>query len=223
MQLSSEQLEKLYQSRFDEEAAHCDAIWKVLCKRFFQRWIPEDSTVLDLAAGHCEFINNITAGRRIAVDLNADVERRAAEGVETIVARSDDVSAVEDGSVDRVFISNFFEHLSRPDILATLAEMHRVLRPDGKLLLLQPNIRYAARNYWQFFDHITAVDDRAMVEAFEQTGYAVEKDIPRFLPFSTKGRLPSTPTLVSMYVRFPPAWRILGGQAFMVATPVTAP
>ena len=32
--------------------------------------MPRDATVLDLAAGHCEFINNIQAGRRIAVDLN---------------------------------------------------------------------------------------------------------------------------------------------------------
>lgn len=220
MEMSSEQLKRLYQSRFDEETAQRDAVWKVLCSRFFQHWIPEESTVLDLAAGHCEFINNIAARRRIAVDLNPDVVQRAAEGVETVVARSDELAAIDDQSIDRVFISNFFEHISRDAILSTLIEIRRVLRSDGRLLLLQPNIRFVGNEYWQFFDHITAVDDRAMVEAFEQTGYTVVKNIPRFLPFTTKGKLPSGPALVRMYLKFPLAWRLLGGQAFMVAKPI---
>lgn len=34
--------------------------------------------------------------------------------------------------------------------------------PAGRLLILQPNVRYCGRDYWQFFDHITPVDDRAV-------------------------------------------------------------
>lgn len=219
MDLSSEQLKRLYHARFSEETMRRDRVWQVLCSRFFQGWIPEDSTVLDLAAGHCEFINNISAARRIAVDLNPDVALRAGTGVETVVARSDQLDAIADGSVDRVFISNFFEHLPREAILSTLTEVRRVLRADGLLLLLQPNIRYVRSEYWQFFDHITAIDDRAMLEAFEHTGYDVVKNIPRFLPFTTKGKLPTGPALVRAYLKFPLAWRFLGGQAFMVARP----
>jgi ubiquinone/menaquinone biosynthesis C-methylase UbiE len=119
-----------------------------------------------------------------------------------------------------VFISNFFEHINHETILATLVEVRRVLKPAGQLLLLQPNVRYCAKDYWQFFDHITPVDDRAMVEAFAQTGYRVVKNIPRFLPYTTKSRLPSGPGLVRLYLKVPLAWRVLGAQAFMVATPV---
>jgi SAM-dependent methyltransferase len=212
----SEDLRALYAHRFgNEEVARAD-LWKVLCTQFFQRWVPRDATVLDVAAGHCEFINNIEAAERIAVDLNPDVVVRAAEGVRAHVCPSDRMTDLADGSVDRVFISNFFEHVPREVILSTLEEVHRVLRPGGKLLVLQPNIRYCARDYWMFFDHITPVDDRALAEAFAATGFDLELCIPRFLPYTTKGRLPSGPWLVRLYLRLTWAWRLFGAQAFMV-------
>ena len=155
----------------------------------------------------------------MAVDLNSDVRLHAAAGVQAHVLRSDDLVGIDGQSVDVVFISNFFEHISREAILATLVEVRRVLRPGGRLLVLQPNIRYCARDYWQFFDHVTPVDDRALVEAFATTGYDVITNIPRFLPYSTKSRLPSGPALVKLYLRVPLAWRVLGAQAFLVATP----
>ena len=219
MELESDRLKALYRNRFTSESEQRQGIWGVLCAHFFQQWVPEDAVVLDLAAGHCEFINNIRAGRRIAVDLNPDVTLRAAPGVQTHVLRSDDLAGIDGRSVDVVFISNFFEHISREAILATLVEVRRVLRPGGRLLVLQPNVRYCARDYWQFFDHITPVDDRALVEAFTATGYDVILNIPRFLPYTTKSRLPSGPALVKLYLRVPLAWRVLGAQAFMVATP----
>ncbi|HVE25278.1 MAG TPA: class I SAM-dependent methyltransferase [Sporichthya sp.] len=215
----SESLRTLYAHRFSGEGAARDDIWQVLCADFFQRWIPPAATVLDLAAGHCEFINNISALRRIAVDLNPDVAVRAAPGVETHVARSDALDPIADDSVDVVFCSNFFEHITRDAILATLTEARRVLAPGGRFLLLQPNVRFCGRDYWQFFDHITPIDDRAMEEAFAATGFRVRTNIPRFLPYTTKSRLPTGPGLVRLYLKVPLAWRVLGAQAFMVAEP----
>ena len=219
MELESEGLKELYSNRFDGEAEQRQQTWRVLCRDFFQRWVPPNSTVLDLAAGHCEFSNNIVAARRIAIDLNPDVRQRAAAGVETHVLRSDRLTAIEDRSIDVVFISNFFEHISRETILSTLVEVRRVLKPAGQLLVLQPNVRYCARDYWQFFDHVTPVDDRALIEAFSATGFDLVKNIPRFLPYTTKSRIPSADWLVRFYLRVPLAWRFLGAQAFMVATP----
>lgn len=221
MELESNGLKALYRNRFDKESEQRQETWEVLCRDFFQTWVADDAVVLDLAAGHCEFINNISAGRRIAVDLNPDVKVRAAAGVETHVLRSDDLVDIAEQSIDVVFISNFFEHVSREVILSTLVEVRRVLRPGGRLLVLQPNVRYCARDYWQFFDHITPVDDRALVEAFTATGFDVVKNIPRFLPYTTKSFLPSWPVLIKAYLRIPLAWRVLGAQAFMVATPTT--
>jgi hypothetical protein len=70
-----------------------------------------------------------------------------------------------------------------------------------------------------FFDHITPVDDRALVEALHAEGYAVDVCIPRFLPYTTKSGLPHGPGLVRLYLRMPLAWKVLGAQAFVVATP----
>jgi SAM-dependent methyltransferase len=219
VELQSDSLKALYSARFSAESERRQDIWQVLCSDFFQAWVPRDAAVLDLAAGHCEFINNIVAGRRVAVDLNPDVKLRAADGVEAHVLRSDSLTGIDTHSIDRVFISNFFEHLNHETILATLVEVRRVLKPSGQLLLLQPNVRFCARDYWQFFDHITPIDDRAMTEAFAQTGYRVVKNIPRFLPYTTKSWLPSGPALVRLYLKVPLAWRVMGAQTFMVATP----
>ncbi|MGY2874221.1 SAM-dependent methyltransferase [Marmoricola sp. URHA0025 HA25] len=219
MSSESEDLKVLYANRFGQEEEQRTDLWQVLCSHFFQKWVPEDATVLDVAAGHCEFINNIRAGRKIAVDLNPDVKVRAAGDVETHNQRSDAMTGIPDASVDRVFISNFFEHVPREVIVSTLVEVLRVLKPDGKLLILQPNVRYCAKDYWMFFDHITPVDDRALVEALRATGYDVETCIPRFLPYTTKSRLPSGPGLVRLYLKIRFAWRFLGAQAFVVAVP----
>jgi ubiquinone/menaquinone biosynthesis C-methylase UbiE len=219
MEFEPDRLQTLYENRFGRESAARQDLWQVLCRDFFQSWVEDGDTVVDLGAGHCEFINNIRAARRIAVDLNPDVNRYAAADVETCIGRVDRLEPVKDESVDVVFVSNVFEHLTRDVILSTLTEARRVLKPSGRLLILQPNVRYCARDYWQFFDHITPVDDRALTEALAATGFGVTKCVPRFLPYSTQSRLPSSPWLVRLYLRLPIAWRLLGAQAFMVAAP----
>lgn len=212
-----EQMKALYAERFAGDIAFRREMWRELCAGFFNAHVPAGSTVLDLAAGACEFINAVDARTRIAVDINPAVRDMAGPGVTALVSPADDLADVADGSVDVVFASNFFEHIERPTILAVMAEAHRVLRPGGRFMVLQPNIRFCARDYWMFFDHVTPVDDRALVEAFTLSGYDVTTVIPRFLPFTTKSRLPKSPRLVRAYLAFPPAWRLLGKQSFLLA------
>lgn len=211
-----QQLRALYSDRFDGDAAFRRAMWKELCEHTFQRYVPADGTVLEIAAGHCEFINSIRARRRIAVDLNPETLQAAAPGVEVLLT-SAVALPLDDGSVDTVFTSNFFEHISRQDILSVLVEARRVLRPGGQLVVLQPNVRFCSRDYWMFFDHVTPVDDRALVEAFNITGLETVFVLPRFLPYTTKSRLPSSIRLVKAYLRLPLLWRVLGQQSLLVA------
>jgi ubiquinone/menaquinone biosynthesis C-methylase UbiE len=216
----SENLRRLYAARFTEtERSPRIAVWQVLCDDFFQRWIDPGATVLELAAGYCEFINNIRAGKKIAVDLNPEVKYRANADVRAVVASATNFPEVPSGSVDVVFVGNFFEHISKDDILETLHEAHRVLRQAGKILILQPNIRFCRKDYWMFFDHITPLDDRALNEALAMTDFVTEKTIVRFLPYTTKSYLPKATALVRAYLRFPPLWRIFGQQTFVVARP----
>jgi SAM-dependent methyltransferase len=206
----------MYQRRFDPERSFRQQMWNVLCREVFQRHIPERGAVLELGAGYCEFINHIRAGRKIALDVNPELPQHAGPGVECLVSGSEDIPSLPDGSMDAVFMSNFLEHLTRESILRTIREVHRVLGPAGKVLILQPNIRYCADNYWMFFDHITPIDDRALVEVLETNRFRVLLNIPRFLPYTTKGPLPKSIFLMRAYLRLPPVWRLFGGQAFLV-------
>jgi SAM-dependent methyltransferase len=209
--------EDIYRRRFGDEERFRDAMWKALTAEYFQRFVPAGATVMEVAAGYCEFINNIEAGRKIAVDINPETSRRAAPGVEVVLTTSSDLSPIADRSVDIAFVSNFFEHITREEIAETVREIHRCLAPGGRLLVLQPNIRFVARDYWMFFDHITPIDDRALCELLELVGFTIELDLPRFLPYTTKSRLPKSIGLLRLYLKLPFVWKLLGGQAFVVA------
>ncbi|HVM14498.1 MAG TPA: class I SAM-dependent methyltransferase [Egibacteraceae bacterium] len=211
-------LPAIYRRRFADRQSRVD-MWKVLYEHFFHRYIPTDSAFLEVGAGYCEFVNAVRARRRIALDLNADCKQHAADDVEVLCSPSDDLSALDTASVDVVFASNFFEHITREQIVGTLQEVRRVLRPTGRLLVLQPNIRFCARDYWMFFDHITPLDDRSVCEALETNGFTVRELIVRFLPYTTQGRLPASLRLLRLYLRLPILWRVFGQQSFIVATP----
>jgi SAM-dependent methyltransferase len=212
-------LRNLYAHRFCvKDLPAKNAIWKALCDGFFGRYVKPTDTVVDIGAGYCEFINNIKAGRKIAVDLNPDVKQFAAPNVEVLNASCMAVSSLAEGSVDVVFMSNFLEHLQNKDqVFDTLRECRRLLRPGGRLMVLQPNIRFLADVYWDFFDHHVPLSDRSLVEVLEALDMRVTVCLPRFLPYTTKSRLPKAPLLVRLYLTFPPMWRLLGKQAFVVA------
>ncbi len=218
-QISEAQLQCVYSHRFSQaELLRRRAIWRVLCQDFFQRYVPEESTLLDLGAGYCEFINQIKAARKIAVDLNPDTARFAAPDVTVYQTSGLQLAPIGDQVVDVVFCSNFFEHLeSKREVLGTMMQVDRVLRPRGRFLILQPNIRYTGGAYWDFFDHHLAFTDASMTEALVSVGFTVIHVRPRFLPYTTKSRLPTSPALVRWYLRLPFAQRLLGAQMFIVA------
>jgi SAM-dependent methyltransferase len=213
----SVETEAIYKRRFGPDLAFRRRMWQVLCTRFFQRYVPAESTVMEVGAGYCEFSNFIEAKHKIAVDLNPDTRLYADPDVRVVETSSVDLSAVDTGSVDVAFASNFFEHLTRDDIVLTMREVARVLRSGGRFLILQPNIRYCARDFWMFFDHITPLDQYSLAEALEISGFRVVRCIERFLPFTTKSSMPKSPWLVSAYLQVPLLWRVLGQQTFVVA------
>ncbi|KLD71645.1 class I SAM-dependent methyltransferase [Xanthomonas pisi] len=212
-------LDVLYQHRFPkEELANKNRIWQVLCTQYFSRFVKPNETVVDIGAGYCEFINNIPAAHKIAVDLNPDVRKFAADGIRIINESCTAVSSIPSASVDAVFMSNFLEHLPTKDlVLQTLRESARMLKPGGRVIILQPNIRFLYDEYWDYFDHHTALSDRSLVEGVLMAGLDPQVVIPKFLPYTTKSRLPQAPWLVSLYLRIPLAWHVLGKQALVVA------
>jgi 2-polyprenyl-3-methyl-5-hydroxy-6-metoxy-1,4-benzoquinol methylase len=212
-------LQRLYRIRFSPtELAAMREVWRVLVRDFFQKRIRPDSTVLDVGAGPCLFINEVRARRRIAVDANPDLAVHAGPGVETVVSADFSLDEIPDGSVDHVFLSNFLEHL--PDyrtVLDLLATVHRKLSWNGTVLILQPNFRLAPSHYFDFIDHSMILTETSLREALAAVGFEVREMKVRFLPLTSKSRIPKWPWLVALYVRLPPAQWLFGKQTFVVA------
>ncbi len=220
------QPEELYRQRFaDVSQQQRAAMWEVLCRVVLQRYVEPTDTVVDLGAGFCEFINTIRCEHKVAIDANPAVRARAADGVNVVVG---DVRAVirkiAGATVNVAFCSNFFEHLRDKDaVLAVLGEIHRILVPGGRLIVIQPNIRYAYKEYWDLFDHHVPLSHRSLSEALQLSGFQIDHLRPRFLPYTTKSRLPQAAWLVRLYLALPPAQWLLGKQMLAVARKPTPP
>ena len=84
--------------------------------RYLQPWLRNATAVLDLGAGYCDFINNVPAPVRYAVDMSGDSAGFAAEGVTHIEKPADDLSPVPDATIDVVFSSESSGASERPAI-----------------------------------------------------------------------------------------------------------
>jgi len=211
-------LDWLYHERFDQslvEVKH--AIWRPIA-RFLQRYVDPARPVLDIACDRGYFIANIRASERWAADLR-DMSPYLPTDVRFVQRNGVDLmGAVPEGYFGTVFMSNYLEHLPTPDaVVEQLRVARRLLAPDGRLIVLQPNIRLVGARYWDFIDHRTALTERSLEEAGVMAGLVTEELIVRFLPHTTRSRLPTNPALVRLYLRVRPAWRFLGRQTLWVA------
>ena len=211
-------LEDVYGHRFsDTEARAKDLMWREIC-RFLQREIDPAGAALDLACDRGDFIRNIAAGEKWASDVR-DVSQYLPSDVRFV--QCDGLRLAEHvpmGHFDVVFMSNYLEHLASSDVVVEqMRAVAEVLRPGGAMIVLQPNIRLVGGRYWDFIDHKVALTDASLVEAAELAGLRPRTLIKRFLPYTTKARLPTRPALVRAYLKVRPAWWLLGKQSLLVA------
>ena len=214
------QLSALYRKRFAETGLdRRQAVWRTLCDAYFSKLIPKDAAVLDVACGYGEFINNVEAGEKYAVDLNPDAGGRLDPEVRFTHTAATDLSSLPANSVDVAFTSNFLEHLrSKEEIDTVFQQVRRVLRSNGRFILMGPNIKYAYKHYWDFYDHHLPLSHLSLGEGLSAAGYRLEKVIPQFLPFTMNNGAPTADFLIRAYLAFPPAWKIMGAQFLVVAS-----
>ncbi len=213
-----EELEQIYRTRFAANQDYRRRVWEVLTRNFFERWVRPADAVLDLGCGYGEFINQVRCGKKFGMDLNPESPRHLAPGVAFLQQDCSQPWAVEAGSLDVIFTSNFFEHLPSKEALgATLGHAHRSLKPGGRLIALGPNIRHLPGAYWDFWDHYLPLTERSLAEGLGNRGFEIEVSHARFLPYTMVNAPQYPPIFLRLYLAVPLLWRFFGGQFLVVA------
>jgi ubiquinone/menaquinone biosynthesis C-methylase UbiE len=122
-----------------------------------KRWIERlglepGAVVLDAGSGMGEMTTSLAAaagpgGRSVGVDLSAELVERArqrTEGVHNVEYRCADLTALpfDDDTFDAAYSERVFMHLHEPD--AVMQELHRVLRPGGRLVVVDADFSRSA-------------------------------------------------------------------------------
>jgi SAM-dependent methyltransferase len=216
-------LSRIYAQRFAANLDYRKRVWRVLVDSFFQQYVQPDAAVLDLGCGYGEFINQVHARRKYAMDLNPDAPRYLSDDVEFIRQDCSQPWPVEEASLDVVFTSNFFEHL--PDKAAlgrTLDQAYRTLRKGGRLIAMGPNIKLIPGTYWDFWDHYIPLTESSLGEALENRGFHIDRKETAFLPYTMAGEKNAPTAFVRLYLALPQVWRFFGKQFLVIARKMAA-
>ena len=214
---SGADLDAIYKARFQNQELYRKQVWAVLV-RYFSRWIPANSAVLDLGCGYCEFINQVHSSAKYGMDLNPEAHKQAAPDVQILEQDCSLAWSIADGSLSTVFTSNFLEHLpTKAHVEATLLHAYRALRPGGRLIAMGPNIKCVPGAYWDFYDHYVALTELSMKEILIKCGFEVEVCQERFLPYSMSQGRTYPIWMLRSYLALPVLWPAFGKQFLLVA------
>lgn len=191
-------------------------VWQVVAEHLAP-WIPAESRVVEIGAGYCDWINNVKARRRVAVDVWQDLPKAAASGVEPVVLDiATGMRSLGEGQFDVVLASNLLEHFEPEAASAVVADVAALLRPGGRFIVIQPNFRHAYRHYFDDYTHRTIFTDTSLATLLRSHGFRPSLVQPKFLPYSLRDTsAPISPWLVRAYLRSP--IKPLAGQMLIVA------
>ena len=196
---------------FDPERAK---VWRALCG-YLASWVDPNAGLLDLGAGYGDFSRFAVASGKWALDLNPELIGHWEEDVQPLIQSALAPLPLASNSLGTVFASNFFEHFTSEDGARILLELRRVLKPGGRLIVVQPNFRLEPRRYFDDYTHKTIYTDEGFGGLLAASGFNVVRSEPRFTPFTMKSRWPKAEWMVDLYLRLP--YRPLAGQFLAIA------
>lgn len=190
--------------------------WKIIAE-FIHEKLGKPSSMIDPAAGDCEFINQVPSAEVWAVDMGEQTLKMAAKNVKVVIGNNL-TADLPLNYFEGVYVSNFLEHLhSQEEVAHFLERMLAILKPGGKIAIMGPNFKYCAANYFDFADHTVILTELGVAEHLYGAGFDVIEIHDRFLPLSFRGKIPVTDFLVKTYFKMPFAWRFMGKQFLLVA------
>lgn len=207
--------------RGNEQDGDRVALW--FYARVAGRLAHRGDTVLDFGCGVGHFTKRLAARfRTIAFDLSPYARQATAERSPSTRVVGD-LGEIADGTVDLVCTLHVLEHI--PDPAPTLAEFHRVLRRNGRLLYVVPNPqgwghRIRGDEWFAYRDdsHCSLFDRDRWVELTERAGFVVDgvnadglwdppyvSRVPRLLQLATLGA-PAAAQVAAGRVFLPRDW-----------------
>lgn len=203
-----------HETRFQFDTKR-EILWKILCECYFSKLVKPDFHVLELGAGYANFVNNVHCAQRTAVDQWEMLPHYVQPGVTAKVGSVTDLGFLANHSVDFVFASNLFEHLTQREFGLVLDQLKRKAKPGATLNIVQPNYRRAYKEYFDDYTHVSVYSHISLCDFLEANGCRVIQCDPGLLPFSIKSRLPVWPWLIRLYLLLP--WRPMAKQMFVRA------
>ena len=113
---------------------------------------------------------------RIALDLGFDaisIDREpAAEGVPyRICDLKHDEIPIDSNSIDIVFSKSVIEHFYLHEVPHLMAEILRVLKPGGALLLMTPDWESNTKGFYRVFTHVTPYTRTSLAQCLKRYGF----------------------------------------------------
>lgn len=185
--LTSEELRRYYDKRFAERPLRA--------REGFYAWIareicpPEGSRIIDIACGGGYLLREIQ-GRRCSLcgcDISSEALRIAAREVAEAGFAVADAEKLPypDDSFDMACNLGSLEHFLGME--SALREMRRVLKPEGRAVIMVPNSRYVG-DLWRRLTFRGGADHHQILERFgtrrewqsllESSGFVVERIFP---------------------------------------------
>ena len=191
-------------------------VWSTVAEHL-AAYVPREAAVLDVGAGYCDWINCTRASRRVAVDVWPGFAAHAAPGVETrILNLVGGLRSLGTATFDAVLASNVLEHFSPGEVDGVVADVAAVLRSGGRLIAIQPNFRYAWKNYFDDYTHRSVFTHVSLPALLREHGFRILEVRKKFLPYSMQRSLvPIRPWLIRAYLASP--IKPLAGQMLVVA------
>jgi SAM-dependent methyltransferase len=143
--------------------------------RFLERLVlsvaPPGARLLDFGAGTGRFAARLAAHGVEVLCVEPDKALRAALGRKALRSTAD-LAEVPSASIDAVYSLNVLEHID--DDAGALAELHRVLKPGGRLLLYVPAfmVLYSAMD--RRVGHLRRYRKAPLADLVRRAGFSVE-------------------------------------------------
>lgn len=193
-------------------------VWEEICRFLNRSHISASGRVLEIGCGYGDFIGNIKARSKTGIEFAPAMTEHVARYGDVELLTGDAAAilpTLAENAFDTVFCSNYFEHFTQEDITLQLVEISRILGPGGKLVVVQPNYRLCASNYFDDYTHKSVFSDASFADFLAIHGFEPLVRQTRFLPFSLKSRLPVNRLLVRCYLHSP--IKPMAGQFLIVA------